>query len=192
MIEHPNVIPIAVVVAIFIFLAKEALEFSRRARVNSRKMHAIRRFLASECERNGFAIEQIIEQARAVDEAQESGWPIVIEERGNGPTRLTIRYEGVGFSSSVVRQIHTEAAQKHLFDVASLDETLFGIIEKTLDTLVEAKHVRDSLVSYIQDDPNHLCGFAAYANDELDEALDAVRELYFQCTNEPLARGRVR
>lgn len=149
MIEHPNVIPITVVVAICIFVAKEALELVRRVRLNGRKLHAIRRFLAIECERNNYAIEKMIGQVRAVDEAHEGGWPIEIEKKESGLTRLTIRPAGEGFSGSIVRPIHTDAAQKYLFEVASLDGAMFGMMEKTLDTLLEAKHVRDSLIDSI-------------------------------------------
>lgn len=179
MIEHPNVIPIAVVVAICIFLAKEVLEFVRRHRLNARKMHAIRRFLAVECERNSFAIQKMIEQIRATDEAHESGWPIALEKEGSFD-RLVINPAGKGHSSAIVRPVHTDAVQKYLFEVASLDGAVFEMMEKTLDTLIEAN------------DRQHLGGFAGYAIEELDEALDAVRALYFKCTNDPLAQGRVR
>lgn len=192
MIEHPNVIPIAVVVAICIFLVKEVLEAIRRARLNGRKLHAIKRFVAAECERNGYAIEKMIGQVRAVDEAHEGGWPIEIERKESGLTRLTIRPAGEGFSSSVVSTIHMDAAQKYLFEVASLDAAVFAAMEKVLDTLVEAKHVRDSLIEYVANDRQHLGGFAEYAIGELDDALEAVRDLYFKCANEPLAKGRVR
>ncbi len=191
MIEHPNVIPIAVVVAICIFLAKEVLEFVRRHRLNARKMHAIRRFLAVECERNSFAIQKLIEQIRATDEAHESGWPIALEKEGSFD-RLVINPAGKGHSSAIVRPVHTDAVQKYLFEVASLDGSVFEMMKKTLDTLIEANHVRDSLIQYVANDRQHLGGFAEYAIEELDEALDAVRALYFKCTNEPLAQGRVR
>lgn len=192
MVEHPNVIPIAVIVAIFIFAAKEVLEFLRRLRLNGRKMHAIKRFLAIECERNGYAIENLIQQVRAVDEAHKNSWPISIEKKENESTRLTIRAVGEGFSSSVVRPIHTETARQYLFEIASLNKTIFEMMEKTLDTLVEAKHVRDSLIEYVSNEPEHLGGFSYYAIGELDDALDNVRQLYFKCTNEALAKGRIR
>lgn len=192
MIEHPNVIPVAVVVAICIFLAKEGLELVRRVRLNGRKLHAIKRFLAVECERNSFAIEKIIGQVRAVDEAHEKGWPVEVEKKESGLTRLTVRPAGKGYSSSVIRPIHMDAAQKYLFEIASLDGSMFEMMEGALDALGEAKHVRDSLIEYITTEPVHLGGFKDYAIGELDDALEAIRALYFKCTNEPLAKGRVR
>lgn len=192
MIEHPNVIPIAVVVAICLFMAKEVLEFFRRSKLNGRKMLAIKRFLAVECERNSFAIEKLIDHVREVDEARENGWTITIEPQQNGLPRLGIADENKNFGSGLIRPIRNDALQKYLFEMAALDGALFGIMENTLDALIEANHVRDSLIEYVSNDRQHLGGFKDYAVEELDEALDAIRDLYFKCTNEPLAKGRVR
>ncbi len=192
MIEHPNVIPIAVIVAIGIFLLKELLEYIRRERLNGRKLKAIRRFLAAECERNSFAIQKLNENVREVDEAHTHGWKVFVDQLRNGLPRLTIEDDEGHHGSSIIRPIHIEALQKYFFEVASLNPALFEVMEGTLDMLIEAKHVRESLLEYVTDDPQHLVGFAEYASEELDDALEAIRALYFKCTNEPLAAWRVR
>lgn len=192
MIEHPNVIPIAVVVAICIFLAKEVLEFFRRIRLNGRKMHAIKRFLAAECERNSFAIGALIDQVTEVDEAHEKGWTITLEAEKNGLPRLGVENDDGDQGSGLVRPIHDDALKKYLFEMAALDGALFSIMEAAIDATIEAAHVRDSLIEYVSNDRPHLGGFKEYAIRELDDALDVIRNLYFKCTNEPLAKGRVR
>lgn len=48
------------------------------------------------------------------------------------------------------------------------------------------------MIEYVADDLPNLGGFSSYAAGELNEALDAVHNLYFKCTNEPLSMGRVR
>jgi hypothetical protein len=85
-----------------------------------------------------------------------------------------------------------EMIEKYLFEAASLDAGLFAQMEETLEAIIDAAHVRNSLIEYVDEDPEHLEGFPQFAKRELDEALDHNRDLYFRCTCEPLAQGRVR
>lgn len=191
MIEYPALVPFAVAAAVVLFLAKELIEAARRWKANGRKLHAIRRFLAAECERNSFAIERMLSQTSDIQEALDDGRKVRIEEPRIDQTRLVIEADN-GFASSPVPIIHTEALKDHLFEAASLDAYLFEVMESALDTLIDAAHVRDGVIGYVVDDPIHLDGFKDFAHGDLNDALDAVRALYFKCTNEPLARGRVR
>jgi hypothetical protein len=191
MIEHPNVVPIAVVSAIVLFLVRELLEAFRRWRANSRKLHAVRRFLAVECERNKFAIDRLLSQVSDIGEALTADRCIKIEVRQNGPPRLAIETEE-GDRSSPIPLIHTDALNRYLFDAASLNAGLFEQMETTLDALIDAAHVRDGVIEYVADDPLHLEGFVDYADRELSKALEPVGALYFKCTNKRLERGRVR
>jgi hypothetical protein len=192
MIEYPNVVPIAVAVAIVLFLAKETLELIRRLKTDGRKLHAIRRLLARECERNNWAISRLLDQLTAVDDALKSNENIEIVHDSIGNVRLHAEYVGRAFAESPIRVIHTQYLERFLFDAAALDTRLFAAIEGALDTLPEAIHVRDSLIYYVSEDQQHLEGFTDYARDELDLAMDAIRHLYFVCTCEPLAKTRVR
>ena len=192
MIEYPTVVPIAVVTAIILFFSREVLEATRRRSANSRKLQAIRKFIAAECERNNFSIERLQVQIGEVDQAIEYGAKVEIERRMRGIPILVIRYDDNGFGSSPIRQIHTANLEKYLFEVATLDASLFRHMEEALVRLTEVSHVRDSLVEYVEEDQNHLTGFSRYALEEIDEALDPLRSLYFNCTNEPLDKVRVR
>ena len=97
-----------------------------------------------------------------------------------------------GFNSSPVPEIHTAVGEKFLFDTASLDAKLFKSLVGSMQSLSEAKHVRDSLMEYVANDPAHLVGFKEYADDELNEALVNVKRLYQTCTGKELTKVRVR
>ena len=120
MIEHRNVIPVAVVAAVIIFLAKEVLEAIRRWRSNNRKLHAIRKFLAAECERNNFSINRLLSQLTEIGKALAANQLVEIKNRQATIPRLVIHtIDGEG--SSPVPQIHKESLNKYLFAVASLE-----------------------------------------------------------------------
>ena len=194
MIEYPNVIPIAVVVAVAVFLAREGLEAWRRFKSNSRKLQAIRKLIAADCERNNFALNRMLGQVADIAEGLTKGAVISIEQTARGIPRLAIREVDEELaSSSPVPTLYTKNLEKYLFEAASLNKELFEFMEKTLDGLAEAEHIREGIVEYVSEDPFHLSGFAEhFAPRELDNSLDSVRDLYFHCTGEPLATSRVR
>jgi hypothetical protein len=192
LVEHPDLIPIAVVVAVAIFLAKEFIEAFRRWRSNVRKLHAVKGFIAVECERNEFAMGRLLWQATAIQEALTEDLEIKIEKRQSGRHRLVITAEGDMRGSAPVPTIHMEVIEKYLFEIASLDAGLFAQMEETLAAMIDAAHVRNSLIEYVDEDPEHLEGFSEFAKRALDSAIDCNRDLYFRCTCEPLAQGRVR
>lgn len=190
MIENPNVIPIAVVVAVGIFLIKEILEAIRRSREKARKLDAVRRLLAIECERNKFAISRLRSQIEETEDARKAEREISINARITGP-RLVIATDS-GEVSAPIPLIHSTTLEKYLFDAASLNKTLFSLMEATAEGLIDAAHIRDGLIQYVSEDRQHLDGFADYAIKRLDKALEHVEALYFNSTTEPLAQGRVR
>ncbi|HYW14932.1 MAG TPA: hypothetical protein VE891_02100 [Allosphingosinicella sp.] len=194
MIEHPNVIPIAVVVAVAVFLAREALDGWRRFRTNSRKLRAIRKLIAADCERNNYAIGSILGQVADIDAGLKNASVISIERTVSGLPRLAIREPDKEFgSSSPVPPLHTGNLEKYLFEAASLDRTLFDLMEQALDGLAEARHVREGIIEYVSEDTAHLGSFADfYAPRELNKSLEGLRNLYANCTGEPLAASRVR
>ena len=194
MIEHPNVIPIAVVTAVGVFIARELLEAFRRFKTNSRKLDAIRRLVAAECERNYFAINRMIEQVNSIADALKKDFQILIEETTRGVPRLAFLEDGEELtSSSPISLVQTGVVEKYLFEAAALNKPLFELMEKVLDNLADAKHVRDGIIEYVSNDTIHLEAFAEhYAPGELSEALESVQALYFNCTLEPLVQGRVR
>jgi hypothetical protein len=192
MIEHPNVLPLTVVAALAIFIAREILEWFRRARSDSRKLHAIRRFLAAECEKNEFAVSRLLEHVHSMNEALINERDFIIVQKQNGIPHLSINWAGDDYSSNPIFKFHTSTLEKYLFDAANLDAELFELMEKLLDSLSEVSHVRESLISYVSEDRKYLDHFEEYATRRLDDAIDPIRNLYFKCTNEPLTKTRIR
>jgi hypothetical protein len=192
MSQNPNVLPIAAITAIILFLLKELFEFYRRWSANTRKLEAIRRFIAAECQRNDFALHRLLNQVEEIDEALSDGRAMEIERRESGAYRLAISDDSGNESSAPVPLIHIVMAEKYLFEAAALNAGLFEDMENNLNFLIDAEHVRNSLIEYVAEDKMHLPGFAEFAKEELNDAIDSNRELYFRCTCEPLSEWRVR
>lgn len=86
---------------------------------------------------------------------------------------------------------------KFLLEIATLDKTLFEIMEPAYDGLAEVDHVRESLLNIDEGDNlipkyDYLAGFAEYALNELEEAEAALAKLYTHCTGRPLTQHRLR
>lgn len=194
MLEIPNIIPITVVVATLLFFLRELFDGIRRYKNDSRKIHALRKFAAADCERNQFTISRLQHQINEIEHAIDVGNEIMIDLQQNGNPVLTINRHNEGriISSSPIPFVHTRSMEKFLFDAAIIDAALFDRMEAALDTLNEIVHIRESLIEYITGDRGHLDGFIIYAKEVLDVSIDPVRDLYFHCTGTPLVQGRVR
>lgn len=84
-----------------------------------------------------------------------------------------------------------------MLDVAILDQSLFACLEAAYDSVITMRHVRDSLITFIErDDDDELKrffrAFPEYGLRELEEALQSIRKLYKECTGEDLTRSRIR
>ena len=196
MIEYPNALPITVVAAIAIFVAREVLEWRRRTKSDGRKLHAIRRLLAAECQKNDFAFSRLFEQVGKIQQALDCGQEFIIELRQSGMPYLVRKSGTESSSSEPIFPLNTSKIENYLFDAASLDASLFENMENALDSLAELIHVRDSFIDHISnrriDYEGFFDSFSEYAKEEIDDAIESNRALYFKCTGEPLAVGRVR
>ncbi len=194
MIEFPSVLPVAAMIGLATFFARELFEFVRRFKANSRKIEAIRRLVKAECERNNYSIQSMIQQVNNIKFWIPQGGIISIVKNHRSEPRLEIRYpEGELATSSPIRHIHTAILEKYLFEMASLDRFIFDEMEKMMDTLAEAKHIREGIIEYVSEDQTHLDGFVDhYAPTELDKTLEIIQDCYLAITGEPLAKKRIR
>lgn len=195
-----SVLPITAVVAIVVFISKEALEYFRRSGADKRKIAALTALLARECELNYWTIKSL---RRIVTEipTEESPGPqfrFSIEHKPSGrPYAKVVSSDGKLESHLGIPKVHRELMSKFLLDIATLDRKLFEVMEPAYDALAELEHVRETLVN-IDDGAgliprdDFLAGFAGYAIVELKDAENAVGALYKYCTNRPLTQHRLR
>ena len=198
--EWASLLPAAAVVAIAVFLVKEALEFFRRRDANVRKLRALTALLARECELNYWTIRSL---RRIIQEIPSNDDPstqrqVEIKRRSSGkPYAQIVSHDGEFETHMNIPSVHRDLMSKFLLDIATLDKNLFAVMEPAYDALAEVDHVRESLVN-IEDgtaflsQQDWLAGFSGYALDELQEAEVLLGKLYDYCTGQPLTKFRLR
>jgi hypothetical protein len=186
----PALLPSTVIIAIFLFVLKEGLEWNRRRRANNRQIRAFKTLLARECELNRWSMHGL---SQALDEmvgqsADELSIDYEIERNQFGK----VIFRNDNGSSWPLPEEHADFMRDNMFDVAALDETLFSLLESAYDSVVELAHLRQSFIQYLEIDRQHLEGFVGYGINRLKDIQLTLEELYLACTGEELGMGRVR
>jgi hypothetical protein len=186
----PVLLPSTVVAAIILFGLKEILEWNRRRRANKRQIAAFKTLLARECELNRWALERLdcalVEMSGQSQVELESDYEI--ERRRTGK----IIFRNDDGSSWPLPETHLDFMRDNMFDVAALDGTLFPLLKAAYDSVIDLEHVRDSLISYLEDGDQHLEAFIDYGRHVLNDVKSNLEKLYFECTGSQLDKGRVR
>lgn len=191
-IEDPAIIPLAVISAIFLFVLREVIEGIRRYKSNTLKLDAIRALLAAECERNNFSILRMVTAIESMSTALEQSYEIVIDRPFTPRETLRIMKPDGLFFGIPIPKIHIAILERHLFETASLSAGLFQRMRAAQDALSELQHVRDGIVTYPTEEADFLDGFLSFAAEEIEEHIEAVRDLYFFIECEPLTKTRIR
>lgn len=187
-----SVLPITAFVAIAIFIIKETIEACRRGAANTRRIRALKKLLAAECERNKWSFDKLSEQIDAVKDAHKHNQSLDIEPMHSGMMRLTVSTPNSWNMSSPIWPVHRAVLAQHLFETASLDEKLFDRMEAMSVSLNDIAHVRDSFIENVTKDPSLLETFNDFAQLELREAQSNLSLLYHSCTGESSIPFRVR
>lgn len=197
--DHAEWLPITVWAAIILFVLKEVVEWKRRRAADLRKVRALKRVVARECELNFSAMTGLTE---TLNDMQEVGVnvdakrvSVMKDARGDFLVQLR-RRDGCG-SGYVLRLIQRETILKHLVEIASLDENFYSLCETAVSELAEAEHVHSSLVygppEYFPSSPeNYYEGVIDYGLKELKDSVCALKALYLSCTGTELTKGRLR
>lgn len=188
-------LPNTAVVAIILFVAKEVFEFIRRLFADGRKRQAFRTMLARECELNLWTVKVL---QRTIDELasdrETAHVKYSIERRSTGE-EVFVSVSEAGKSSHWIPNAHKETMRDLMLDVATIDQRLFPNLQSGYDACINLQHVRDSLVTYVDEDQldgGFLNSFVDYANSEISDILLQLTVLYFECTGQDLKNHRVR
>jgi hypothetical protein len=105
-------------------------------------------------------------------------------------------YNGKLHTSFPLTAAYTEALGRHMLDVAILDKKLFAKLEAAYDAVAEMRHIRQSLITYIESDDEHdmkhFPAFPGYALPALSRVQECLETLYQSCTRKELTVARVR
>ena len=197
--EQNSILPITVVAAIALFVIREVVESLRRRGANRRRISAIKKMLARECEQNNWFLRRLGDAFRggAVGLLQEPQIKLrIVTNSINEPQLLSQFADGDMFSQMPVPKCHRKALESHLLDVAIVDKTLFALMEEAYSSVLEMEHVRSSLLENLsgerKDDDDFIISFLEYGLREFDDAKASIEALYRGCTGKVLTEFRLR
>jgi hypothetical protein len=193
-----SLLPATVVAAIALFFVKEVVEGIRRWRADARKGRAFRTLLARECELNHWTYKRLKEALLAIQEDFEKGLAAEYSIKRPNSEEVVFRQEHDGRlrSESTLPDARTDLMSKVMLDVATLDKSLLASLEAAYDSAINMRHVRNSLMRFIESNEEDLKkffrGFPEYGLGQLEEILADLDKLYKECTGKELKFIRVR
>ena len=194
-----QLLPITAFVAILVFMTKEILEWRRRSAADARKIRALKKVLARDCELNYWAMTQLSDTLTKMRESgvSEDASRISISKRAGGGFLVMVEDGDGSGGGGMLPSIQRDALLKHLVEIAALDESFYAKCESALDGLSEADHVHQSLVhgpdKHFPSTPeNYYEGLIDYGLGELNDSAAKLKNLYLACTGSELKRGKLR
>jgi hypothetical protein len=192
-------LPVTAIVAILIFLLKEIVEWRRRKAADVRKIQALKKVLARECQLNYTAVDRLRD---TLTEMQTSGVTkdanrLTLEKSPAGGYIYTISDHSGSGIGGVLLAIQRDTFLKYLVEIAGLDASFYAKCEIALDGLSEADHVFQLLVHgpekhFPSTLENYYDGLIDYGLRELKDSVNRLQELYFLCTGTVLEHGKLR
>jgi hypothetical protein len=183
--------------AIARFVLKRAVEAFRHWRADVRKYRALRILLAHECELNHCAHKSLTDALTAIRRDFTSGDPgdYFIDRRR--PGEIVVRQQhGNTWNAWPLPDARTDLMSKVMPDVATLDQSLLVRLEAACDSAINLRHVRESLLHFIESDDEHdKAIFRAFPECMLRELPDLLADwdkLYQECTGTELKVGHGR
>lgn len=195
--DTSNIIPLSVLVAIIIFLAKEILELIRNHKNRLRKTSAIKALLSEEIEKNYWAIKSYKSVVKSVrSELQRSNNPVFeVRSVNNDSEHFECVRPGGHNSSQDFPKVFDKDYKKLAMDIAELDQQLHEAATRCYKSVAELQHIRTSVYQYIDrngDSTNFMEGFLIYIEDQVPQIYSDMNELYLLCTGEKLQAHRLR
>jgi hypothetical protein len=194
-----DVLPATALIAILLFVVREGLEGRRRKGADARKVQALKKVLARECQLNYSAVDRLRETLMEMQAfgVTEDATRLSIENNPSGGYIYMISDAAGPCHGGVLVGIQKDSLLKYLVDIAALDESFYWKCESALDGLAEADHVFQSLVHgpkkhFPSTAENYYDGLTEYGLRETNDSIAALQELYLACTGSVLQQGKLR
>ena len=196
--DWDKLLPATAIVAIILFLAREGTDYLKKKAADARKLKAVKAFIAREIEFNRAGLNSIRQTLDVVDVHQASGDPQELNaiRLPDGSVKFYLGELDRPHASWPIRELRAEAMSKYMLDIATLNASLFARVEIAYDAILEAQHVRQSLLNYLfvsdASIQHTFEGFPQYALNRIGDAEEAIGKLYLECTQKPLTTQRLR
>lgn len=179
-----TVLPIAAVVAICLFIAKETVELFRRKAERRRKTTAIKELLQHEIADNYRVLQNLFS---AIDmatryEIEPDGSDAIVVQHGGRLRYHRLAPDGSEASGLPLPAVRTTEFNRLLPTVAELDKQLYSEIRNGYEHIYETEHLWTSFVDYLTGDAadreQWFEGFCDYAGRRYEDINNGVRHLY--------------
>jgi hypothetical protein len=194
-----NILPVTVVAAILLFIAREIIDLIKRKKSDRRKIYAAKSLIARECELNHWTINSLRNIINTIkEERNNSTVYFAILRRNNGELLLRAREEGEDHYKygSAFPIVHSEQFKRFLYESASIDKNIFNLLLNYQSSISGLSHIREQLIYFIEPedeaDKIWLDGFLDYAERELSEIFEETEKVYRLCANKDLEDHRLR
>ncbi|MGK7871553.1 hypothetical protein [Falsiroseomonas sp. E2-1-a20] len=186
----PPWLPLTLASGLTLFLLKEAWEFVRRWRADSRKRLAITTLLAQELGQLYFVHRSLVGIVNELCQQYPDKPPVFSLYRdANGKPCYRVVWGGTNTDERAIRSIHRGAGDKLLMDAAMLDRKLFAKMLTAYTRVTELEHLRETLID-ILDEGSMVDTFAGYMGERLVVILQGMDDLYRYCTGKPIASAK--
>lgn len=194
-----NLLPATVTAAILLFIARETLEWFRRRKANRRKVNAMKRVLARECELNLWTMNSLKEALETALKGLTADPPgrIKITRAPSGNEHWEYRHS-VGFveRSGSLPSVRRSTMEGLALGLAELDRRAFIALERALEATAELDHLRGTLINFADDadpvDKDFFGAFLEWALEQFDQIYSGLNALHVVSTGSQLVRARLR
>ncbi len=148
-------IPVSVVVALFLFIVRELLDFFKKRQEKNREINTYKALISEEIRQNYFALKLLnkvlkvivkfnnknVETIHCNVHTDRYGGEYVFVDLGEGPGKRKVSMRLSTFS--------TDFFDAHIKDLAKLDEKLYDSVKQTYEEIRVWKTIRNDLVCYL-------------------------------------------
>ena len=188
-------LPIAAIVAICLFIAKETFEFVRRILERRRKVRAAKQLLCREVSHNFRVLNYLFGCIdRAGREFVFSDEKNVIVTKQSGTVNHEIQADDGTVSGSPLPEIRTADLTRLLPIIAEFDAKLFKAIRDGYDHVDEVDHLRTQFIDLISQAPDRMWleSFLSYASKRHQDLDAGIRQLYRTLSGKELPNKSLR
>jgi hypothetical protein len=178
-----DVLPLAAIIAICLFITKEVVELARRKLERRRKTKAIQELLRHEIAENYLVLNFLfsaIDSSSDLESAEEKDR--LVEQQSGRLYYERIDPAGDIITGGPVPPVATSEYVRLLPSLAELDRNLYAIVRNGYEKVFELDHLRRSFVDYVSGDPKQrrmwYQPFCRYAKDLYQDIERALRDTH--------------
>lgn len=196
-----NLLPVTVVVAIILFVLREAFDLFKKHSERKRNIQAIKLLIADEIEMNHWSLVSMFRILSSLKEDFEENEDAVhylhVARNGSEHFRSKEHPDDEYSSGQAIPKFYTAMYERLLPDIAALDRKLFLSVHSTYEQIMELIHYRDTMIDYLTGEelapePGLTRHFLSDLADEKDDYYQYLNETYRLIQNKDLTNWKLR